>query len=388
MALKITSKFRLQSRQKAPSFRFDRPLLIIQSDDWGRVGVRDRSGFEQLRAAGVPLGQNPYDYYSLETGDDIGALHELLLQHRDSAGRAARVVMNFITANLDFERMRDRTVTRIALRPLHDGLPGKWRRPGLLDAYRAGVADGVFHPALHGTTHFCSRAMERELEAGGQRSELLHTFWDADTPYVFSHMPWVGYEYWDPERRPKDRQLSLDEQAERIEDGVAHFGVMFGKGPTSACAPGYRADRATHQAWLRAGIRVAQNGPAALAPHFSEDGILQLYRNVQFEPATDRAFSVANCLRATAECFARGIPAIVCMHSINLHSSLKDFRTRTLAALDQLLSELQKAYPTLLYITDEDLHAIVTRGACDAPTSSIKVGVSQLLSGRSAAVPA
>ena len=65
---------------------FSRPLVLLQSDDWGRVGVRDREGYEQLRASGVPLGENPYDYYSLETAEDVMLLRDLLKRHRDSTG--------------------------------------------------------------------------------------------------------------------------------------------------------------------------------------------------------------------------------------------------------------------------------------------------------------
>jgi len=52
-------------------FVFGRPLLVLQSDDWGRVGVRDAEVCTELRAAGVNLGERPYDYYSLETAEDV-----------------------------------------------------------------------------------------------------------------------------------------------------------------------------------------------------------------------------------------------------------------------------------------------------------------------------
>ena len=45
----------------SPGFRFSRPLVLLQSDDWGRVGVRDAEGQEELRAAGLSLGERPYD---------------------------------------------------------------------------------------------------------------------------------------------------------------------------------------------------------------------------------------------------------------------------------------------------------------------------------------
>ncbi|MGC2248993.1 MAG: hypothetical protein WA609_20485, partial [Terriglobales bacterium] len=41
--------------------RFDRPLLLFQSDDWGRAGVRDREGWDELQAAGIALGESPYE---------------------------------------------------------------------------------------------------------------------------------------------------------------------------------------------------------------------------------------------------------------------------------------------------------------------------------------
>src|SRR5882724_6345176 len=81
---------RLLGREPAvPAKRlsFSRPLVLLQSEDWGRVGVRDREGYEQLRASGVHLGENPYDYYSLETAEDVMALRDLLKRHRDSTGR-------------------------------------------------------------------------------------------------------------------------------------------------------------------------------------------------------------------------------------------------------------------------------------------------------------
>jgi len=37
--------------------RFSRPLLLFQSDDWGRAGVRDRAGWEELQASGLKLGE-------------------------------------------------------------------------------------------------------------------------------------------------------------------------------------------------------------------------------------------------------------------------------------------------------------------------------------------
>ncbi len=155
------------------TFSFTRPLVLLQSDDWGRVGVRDREGYEQLRHSEVHLGENPYDYYSLETAEDVIALRDLLKRHRDSTGRPACMVMNFLLANLDFQKIADTGFEQIHLLPLSQGLPGDWKRPGLFEAYRQGISDDVFYPALHGLTHFCRPAVERALTLPGERNNLL-----------------------------------------------------------------------------------------------------------------------------------------------------------------------------------------------------------------------
>lgn len=359
-------------------FHFDRPLLLLQSDDWGRVGLRDQPGLQQLRLAGLELGERPKDFYTFETAEDLIRLSEALKRHRDSGGRPPCVEMNFILANLDFAKMSVEGFRQIQLMPLAEGLPLGWIREGRMEAFRGGIADGVFYPALHGTTHFCRSAVERNLNVEGERGDLLRTLWRAGTPYIHWRMPWIGYEYWDPEQPEDERFLSREKQTELIGHTVGAFAKLFSTLPRSACAPGYRANDDTHRAWAGHGIRVAQNGPGGLVPpHFDRHDILHLSRTVEFEPATDAVFSVEACLRQADDCFARGIPAIVSVHSINFHSTVKDFRSPTLAALDEFLTALESRYADLLYLHDEDLRELVKQGSYQTVEGRAKVNVIQ-----------
>jgi hypothetical protein len=359
-------------------FHFDCPLVILQSDDWGRVGLRDREGLEQLRAAGVSLGERPYDNYTLETADDLASLSAVLKRHRDAGGRHPCVEMNFILANLDFARMSASDWREIQLLPLSDGLPAGWSRPKLMEGYRAGIAAGIFKPALHGTTHFCRAAVEREAKKDGERAQLLRSLWQAGTPYIYWRMPWIGYEYWDPSRPEDERFLPEEEQYEVIGQTVGAFAKVFSTLPRSACAPGYRANDDTHSAWAKHGIGVAQNGPGALLPpHFDRHGILNLSRTVEFEPATDPKFSVEACLRQAESCFQRGIPAIISMHSINFHSTVRDFRSRTLQVLDEFFTALESKHSDLRYLHDEDLFELVSNGSYTTPQGRVGLNVSR-----------
>jgi hypothetical protein len=357
-------------------FHFDRPLVLLQSDDWGRVGLRDRAGLEQLQAAGLGLGERPYDFYTLETAGDLAALGEVLKQHRDSDGRKPCLQMNFILANLDFARMRVDDFRQMHLLPLAEGLPAGWDRPGLLDAYRQGVAEGIFCPALHGTTHFCRSAVECHLAGKGERGQLLRTFWQAGTPYIYWRMPWVGYEYWDPEKPEDERFLSAELQLDSIGRAVGAFAKLFSRLPLSACAPGYRANDHTHRAWAQHGIHVAQNGPGIMTPpHFDRHRILHLCRTVEFEPAVDEHFSVDACIRQAESCFEHGLPAIVSLHAINFHSTVRDFRNPTLRFLDDFLSALESKHSNLLYLHDEDLYELVNTDFYTTPNGTSRATV-------------
>ena len=353
--------------------RFGRPLVLFQSDDWGRVGVRDREGWEELRAAGLNLGEKPYDFYSLETAEDVHELAAVLRKHRDATGRRPPLVMNFIMANVDFDRLFEAGQKQIPLRSLTEGLPGAWHRPQLFEAYAEGIRERLFYPALHGLTHFCEGAIAGELQAGGERSELLRTLWRAQTPYIHWRMPWIGYEYWDPEMRPARRFLSLDEQRVRITRAAEIFRQMFGSAPFSACAPGYRANADSRTAWFETGVRVAQNGPGGRQnPALDENGMLSTFRTVEMEPAAEQC-DLGKLVNRVAECFADGSPAVVSIHSINFHSTIQDFRTPTLKLLDEFLTTVEKRWPDLLYVHDADLFSIATEGSYAGENGNVRV---------------
>jgi hypothetical protein len=357
-------------------FTFSRPLVLLQSDDWGRVGVRDNQGLERLRAAGLDLGQTPYDLYSMETWEDVAALLTCLRRHKDATGRSPCIQMNFVLANVDFEKTAGAQFRRIELLPLHRGLPGKWWRPRVMTAIHAGIGAGLIAPALHGLTHFCLPAVAAGLARDGERAELLRTLWKAQTPYIHCRMPWIGYEYWDPEQPPKKRFLSAKLQREAVSEAAAVFQECFRQPPVSACAPGYRANADTERAWAEAGVKVAQNGPEQILPvHFSARKLLQTYRAVEFEPATDPQFSLPRALRAADRCIERGWPVVTSVHAINFQSSLRDFRSCTLRHLDAFLTALKRNYPDLLFAHDADLMDLVESGEYEHAGGKVKVRV-------------
>ena len=175
-------------------------------------------------------------------------------------------------------------------------------------------------------------------------------------------MPWVGYEYWNPEK-PQAGFISAQRQKMLVRKACNLFSTLFGTKPSTTCAPGYRFNQDTLLAWSERGIRVVQNGTDSglKAPYIDDLGILHLYRTIDLEPS-QKEVDIEKYLQLAEVCFSRGLPFIISIHSINFQSSLKDFRSASLAALDALLTALESRYPQLSYVNDSDMYAIATQG--------------------------
>ena len=116
-----------------------RPVVLIQSDDWGRTGAPDRRCIDELRRAGLNVGQSPWDLYGLETEDDLERLGGCLEKIRDRDGNPACVTANFVMANADLRRMREQGYREFLWKSIDEGFPEPWT-DSLAPAYRRLVA--------------------------------------------------------------------------------------------------------------------------------------------------------------------------------------------------------------------------------------------------------
>lgn len=126
------------------------------------------------------------------------------------------------------------------------------------------------------------------------------------------------------------------------------------------------------------GVHVAQNDPGKLLPpYFSRLGMVHLTRTIYFEPAVDPAFWIDSCLEPAERCFECRIPAIVSVHSTNFHSTVQDFRSRTLEMLDQFFPALESKHSDLIYLHDEDLRELVKTGGYRSAGGNVSTKVTQ-----------
>jgi hypothetical protein len=357
-----------------------RPIAIIESDDWGRSGLPSLASLEQLKAAGVPIGVSPWDFYGIESEEDVIELGNTLLKHRDCDGRPACITANFIVANADIERMRRENFETFYAIPISSG--GPQGNATLLPAYQRNVKAGVFYPGLHGFTHFNAIALMNLLKEPSIRGNWMRQLAEHGVPYLASLTPECNFAL--VERRDgREFFLSRRDQARWVEAGIRTFEEVFEQRPTTTCAPGYRADAATFQVWRRNGIESAQfNGGQGIT---SSKGIICLERNVSLEPALDNSQDVGTALEAARDAVQRGLPIILCSHSINYISRYLQYATKGRRQLSEILYALLETFPNLRFASDGDL--VVAWRAKDpswfrAPTSQEIAARSYSLPGR------
>ena len=186
--LQIRKMFRRRdAASRDPGLTFDRPMVLFQSDDWGRAAYAiGRDGMNYARK-GLDLGENPLR--RLQPGNRRRSRRRSAMCCGSTAIRLDPSLPRYELCNgergLSAMRGRREFLNQELLMRFHSaarrGLSQPWQRPGLMDAYQQGIREGVFYPALHGLTHFCP-AVRRELAANEEHRTLLHTLWAAGTP--------------------------------------------------------------------------------------------------------------------------------------------------------------------------------------------------------------
>ena len=121
---------------------------------------------------------------------------------------------------------------------------------------------------------------------------------------------------------------------------------------------------------------MVQNGPGTgRAPHWDEYGLLHLYRSFDFEPAVNLQLRWEDGVKQASQWFARGLPFLVSIHSINFQSTLASNRQKTLPMLNEFLDALKMNHPDLVYVNSRQLLEIVETGSYESGNGRVSVAV-------------
>ena len=135
-------------------WRTNRKIIVIESDDWGSVRIRDRNAYQALKKKGLNVDHKRYDQVdSLESNEDLERLFEVLNSVKDKNGQSAKFTPMCLLGNPAFDKIKVSDYEEYHFQPLEETLkeyPGSNR---LIELWREGAQSKLFEPQLHGREH-------------------------------------------------------------------------------------------------------------------------------------------------------------------------------------------------------------------------------------------
>ena len=311
-----------------------RPVLIIESDDWG---------------AG-PLAQ------ALQ----LDRIASVLAAHSNRQGQKPLMTLGIVLSVPDGERMVSEGLRRYYGRdlsmPIFDGI---------VAAIKRGIASGVFAPQLHGEAHYWPAALLTAVRA----DRALAAWLDGAPPAPTEVLPAALQSRWVDATVLPSRPLPVDEVRAAAHAEVASFRSVFGRTPLVAVPPTFIWNDVVESGWAQGGVQFvvtpgrrfearddSGNASCAGAPiangQLGADGLTYLVRDDYFEPARGhRADQAVFGLAAKARL---GRPALFETHRSNF---IGDAATAdsALRELDRLLTRAIDDFPELIFMSTEDL---------------------------------
>ncbi len=325
----------LRAVWREPVFR--RPVLVLESDDWGAGPV-----------------------------EQVGALlrmMELLVDCRDETGRAAVMTLGIVLQTADRDAMR----TDAAARYLAIGLEDP-SLASVLETIRGGVAAGIFAPQLHGLAHY----WEPSLVAAAADMPDVRTWLEGPGLGWTEDLPSALQSRWIDARSLPSRALPAAEIGLAIETEIAAWRRIFAERPAVAVPTTFIWQDAVEVAYAKAGVAVlmtpgaryvrrdaegrpVRSGPPLFNGQRGQGGIMHLVRDVYFEPALGHA--PESLWGETAARAALGRPALVETHRFNFCGPRAS--DAAFATLSEGLRLMRERLATVRFVSSAELAQVI-----------------------------
>ena len=360
------------------SFKTDRQLVIIESDDWGSLRTKNKEILNKLNSISSAVKKDNFTQLdSIATAEDLQTMFEVLQSVKNKVGNPACFTANVCTANPDFKTIKASNFEDFFFVPFTETLKAYSANQDLFSLWKEGKNNQVFKPQLHGREHLHALAWLAELRAGNK--DLLKAF-ELDTWGI----PYTAV----LKQHRKNLQAALDHygvngEAEYhkkwIEDSAAIFKTAFGYSANSFIAPAYTWHHNIHRHLANAHIKTLQGIKLQYEPkhknktnynrkvHFNgqidnPSGLVYYPRNVFFEPASHPNKDwVSFTLKGIEKAFKNKEPAIISSHRINFIGRLDvQHRDKNLSMLKEILKQIVKNYPYVEFIDSGQLANILS----------------------------
>jgi hypothetical protein len=317
-----------------------RPVLIIESDDWGPGPVEQASALRRIA--------------------------DILAKFTDCDGRRPVMTLGMVLAAADGRKILSSGSYQRREITTHTHGP-------LLDAIRDGVEARVFSIQLHGMEHFWPPA----LLSASKTDTAVIAWLNGGQESVTEDLPSPLQSRWvDGSVLPAGR---LDQKAvqQAVREEVATFEDIFDTTPCVVVPPTFIWNEDVENAWAEAGVAVVvtpgrrfetrdgEGNPVASNATFyngqsGENGLIYLVRDVYFEPSFGHtAMQAVDTLSSKTHL---GRPTLFETHRFNFLGPEEQNR-QALAELERLLQTAVEEYPKLAFLSSGELARLLKNRA-------------------------
>lgn len=350
-------------------FKNSHHIVIIESDDWGSIRIPSVRAFEELKAKGYHFfDHNGYDLYdTLASNTDLEALIDALNCVKDSNGNAAKLTMNCVVTNPDFEKIRQSGFQEYHYELFTETLKRYHHHDRSFSLWQEGMRQGVLHPQFHGREHLNPQMWLALLQKGCKPVR------DSFDKRVIS----VVVDKTDDPRQHSLAAFNLANEQEyafakeSVREGLDLFEQLFGYRSISMIAPNYTWDTAIEDVAARFGVKYIQgsrnqrhsyylirNGGQTEFRHTGQrngNGQIYMVRNCSFEPSESAKYNADFCMAQVEKAFKRKQAAIISSHRQNFIGELNpENRDNNIKQFKTLLTTIVKKYPDVLFMTSDE----------------------------------
>lgn len=346
-------------------FRTNRHIVVFESDDWGSIRMSQRKEWEKVLKMGYAVDKRPYERFdTLESAEDLEALFEVLIKHKDNQGHHPVITANMLMANPNFEKIERMEFREYHYEPIADTYTRYFGDSRVLDIMRQGLDAGVFMPQSHGREHFNVKHWILGLQAGDK--DLLMAFRHGMCGIAPKAHPEKGNQMMNALlAETEDEQKEINQI---VADGLRMFEQQWGYKSKTFVAPCYLWNEQIERILAEYGVELIQTArlskPAFKSPsrffytgQCNSFGQFYTIRNCTFEPATNGSREGVDVLmKQINNVFAQHKIAVFSTHRINYVGGISELnRTQTLDRLDDFLTRLLIKYPDVLFFSSNQL---------------------------------
>ncbi len=353
-----------------------RPVVVIESDDWGTIRMKSKEVYDRLASENPAWVNDPYlTCDAIESNEDLESLFEVLRRHKDGDGNSPVITANAVGGNPDFEAIRQSGFAQFVWEDFRETLKRYPVSDRVFEMEQQGCREGIFVPQFHAREHIQTSRWMKALKAGNP--DLRRAF---DYEIISHALPGANTcASFFMDAFNADSTADLAAINANCSEGLDIFENTWGFKSRTVIAPCYYWHPASETLFadkeVRAlqGIRVQKvpglnHQPAGFRKsyHFNGEknkhGQYYFVRNCFFEPSLDPVKHGGDaCLRQVEAAIRQGGPAIISAHRLNFIGRISPSnRQKNLQAFDALLGAIIKQYPSVKFLSTPGLLDLYT----------------------------